>query len=125
MGLNTSNPSPPPNRRVDHKQIFPRYRLLMPCGIHVTDSPEEEAERAKNALKADELAEEARKEMMALDVSGEATGASGKPARRQSALAGMGVFEGVRGLVLRTYQEHAGKGIMYRGSSFLAPCLAK
>jgi uncharacterized protein YbjT (DUF2867 family) len=48
------------------------------------------------SAKADELAEVARKEMIADSEAAEPTAkAAGKPVRRQSALAGMGVFQDV------------------------------
>jgi len=53
-----------------------------------------EAERAANQQKADELAEQARKEMIA-DSGAGAAASTGKPTRRASALAGMGIFDDV------------------------------
>jgi hypothetical protein len=61
-------------------------------------SKEEEDDRAAAASRADALAEQARSEMMEASVA--SGGGSGKPARRQSALAGMGVFEGVSAQLL-------------------------
>jgi hypothetical protein len=58
-------------------------------------SNEEEEDRAAAAVKADALAEQARSEMIEASVTASGGGGSGRPARRQSALAGMGVFEGV------------------------------
>lgn len=58
-------------------------------------SKEEEDDRAAAASIADALAEQARAEMIEASTSAPAGGGSGRPGRRQSALAGMGVFEGV------------------------------
>jgi Rho GDP-dissociation inhibitor len=59
---------------------------------NASDLAAAEAERAANQQKADELSEQARKEMMA--ESGQS--ADGKPNRRKSALAGMGVFNDLK-----------------------------
>ena len=64
------------------------------------DEKAEEEVRAANQAKADSLAEQARQEMIAEAESGGGGAAEGggakKPGRRQSALAGMGIFEGLK-----------------------------
>jgi Rho GDP-dissociation inhibitor len=56
----------------------------------------EEAERAANQKKADELSEQARQEMIAESEKGAAASSTGKPARRASALAGIGIFDDLK-----------------------------